>query len=290
MTSNPAIYFSRWFYFPEAKITIKSSFKGYDFLILQPNQEEVPYEDRRYIQMFIWWSTMSTTHRYFNMIYRDGDIYEIFEELFSITNALSLLLGTYYFNLTSTDVYLLNPGAMSHNRSIIEPDEYKWVIVGDELNVSNEEFSLLMDRINLLNEEDQGYFNSATHLIKSAKKKFFQGENSGSITEAIAAVEAIYIRPRGEKNIYDVADSRFSLNGHNMEDKLEEILLNNWCPESLLSSFAPRVYAIRAGHLHGGKISFHKGSMPRMNDSDILAFILQCQKTILNSLDIFIRS
>ncbi len=73
----------------------------------------------------------------------------------------------------------------------------------------NSDVNNLMTRISFLSNDDLQYFKSATYLIREAKKKFFKGEDSGALTDAVSSVEALYLRKNATNGHFDTRDPRF---------------------------------------------------------------------------------
>lgn len=283
---NPIIYFKKGFSFPNAKISISAEFKGKNFRIINSGQEDA--DARIFAPHGGGRGGMYTTYRYLWMSYgRDTDPADTtFVESLDIINIISLLVEEFYFSSTSFDIYVYS-GSLSSNVPLNYPKTFTGVSVSETLSISNDDIIDLMNKIDSLSQNDYSYFKSATYLIKEAKKKYYGGENSGSIVEAISAVEALYMRPNTSNGHFDTFDKRFKISTKGKTGAFEEIFCRY--DISLHSSFPDSPYAIRSGHLHSGRVDLYVGPQPRPDDQ-YLAFILTCQKIIVDSLKVFTSS
>lgn len=280
---NPIVYLEKGFLFPKAEISINADFKGKNFKII--NSEEETEDVNIFVPHGGGGSGMGTKYRYLWMSYgKDTDsANNTFIESLDIINIISLLTEGFYFNNSSLDVYVYS-GSLSSNVQLNYPDTFIGINIKDDISISNYDIVDLMNRVSLLNQDDYSYFKSAVYLIKEAKKKYYKGENSGSMTEAISAVEALYMRPNTSSGYFDTFDPRFNILAKGKTKAFEEIFCRY--DTTLYPTFSPSPYAIRSGHLHSGKIDFYIGPRPRPNDQ-YLAFILTCQRIIVDTLRVF---
>lgn len=277
---NPIVHIKKGFLFPKVDISINAYFFDKNFRIINSNELNkiiihVPHGS----------GGMGTDYQYLWMSYsKDNDsVYNTFDESLDIINILSLLIGEFYFNNSSLDIYIY-PGALSSNVKLNYPKVFTGINIEGSRHIPNEDVISLMEKVGKLERKDYLYFKSAIYLINEAKKKYYKGENSGSITDAISAVEALYMRPNFLTGYFDVFDKRFQISATGKTKAFEEIFCKY--DPILHSKFPQSPYAIRSGHLHSGKINFYIGPQPRPDDQ-YLNFILTCQKIIVDSLTVF---
>ncbi|MAG44372.1 hypothetical protein CL633_00600 [bacterium] len=280
---NPIITLKKDFSFPKTKIAIKSSLHDVSFSIINSNETidvfyaHAPGE-----------SGSGTKCNYFWMTYGNfGDdekveAWEVFKKALEIADILSLLVNELYFDPNVVETYIF-PGSLSSNVQLKYPSKFTGLQINN-INLPNKQIDHFLNKISKLKIEDYKYFRSSIFLLKQAKKRFYKGENSGVIADAVSAVEALYLRP--DKNGYYNRDydSRFTKlkKKRGLEEKFKSIFNNS----ILYSKFRLTPYAIRSGHLHSGEIDFYYGERPRNNDK-FMNFILECQKIIIGSLNIF---
>lgn len=282
--SNPIIYLKKGFLFPKTSTSIEASFRGNAIRITNSKIEKIPV----FAPHGDTGGGMTTDLRCLWITYykNTNDAYVIFADTLEIINILSLLLGKYYFDTNTFDIYTCNPGSLMHNVKLEYPTVYRGLCLEGELNIDNSEFAELLKKAQNLSEEDFSYFKSATYLIKDAKKKFYRGEDSAAITDAVSAIEALYLRPDAS-GIFKNADLRFiPENVIHLEPRFKHIFYTNG-EQAVFDTFHPSLYTVRSGHLHSGRIYFYEGVIPRSDDDKILEMILACQRVIIKSLDSF---
>ena len=283
--ANPVLYLKKGFFFPRNEIGVDANFRGRKFQLISDYEEQdifVPHGEGGGGSgtrcNFIWMEFKADSEK----------VSEIFESVNDISNILSTFAEDAYFETTSLDTYFY-PGSLRWNRGLNFPETFSGIQVEGRSLANNLEITNYFGEVNKLKEEDFNYFRSAVNLLKEAKRKFFRGEDSAAVVNAISGVEALYLRPDSE-GIFRKFDERLIDKKGLMAEVFKKVFFEaGGADAEAIYLEKGDLYGMRAGHLHSGKIDIYSGHMPRNTNDSILKTILICQKIIISSTTCFLK-